>query len=149
MNGFQEAGKGQGKTGGFPEASSSSLRPFRRKYEFGMFRMSHGKDLDPAYSPVTRVVHVRPNSKSVTHHLPFGQNLSAPLASLLLSERNNYSAVSNLVYINRLNTQTTPDCVIARATRRGNPCSRLDCHVATLLAMTMIGLVFPELLTAE
>jgi hypothetical protein len=35
------------------------------------------------------------------------------------------------------------------AQRRGNPDGRMDCHVAALLAMTMICLVFPKLLTAE
>jgi hypothetical protein len=34
-----------------------------------------------------------------------------------------------------------PIIVIARATRRGNPCGRLDCHVAALLAMTVVGVM--------
>jgi hypothetical protein len=60
-----------------------------------------------------------------------------------------YSAVSNL-------GNTRQIIVIARATRRGNPCGRLECHVAALLAMTQSGVVcvfgifmYTKLLTAE
>ncbi|MDR1661901.1 MAG: hypothetical protein LBR95_05665, partial [Azoarcus sp.] len=60
-----------------------------------------------------------------------GRKAKSGLCEQVPSALSPYSAVSNL-------GNTRPIIVIARAARRGNPDGRVDCHVASLLAMTAL-----------